>query len=161
MHYPDFIQAKIFDIHGLVQHRNAWKLTGKTVVFTNGCFDILHKGHVDYLNAARNFGEVLIVGLNSDDSVRRLKGEDRPVNPLEARLQVLASLQAVSAVIPFEEDTPIQVIGSLKPDVLVKGSDYKPEDIVGGKEVQSWGGRVETIELTQGFSTSSILKKRK
>lgn len=161
MHYPAFIQAKIHNIESLLKQRNAWSLLGKTVVFTNGCFDILHKGHVDYLNAARDLGDILIVAVNSDDSVKRLKGNDRPVNPLDARMQVLASLQAVTAVISFSEDTPIQLIGSLKPDVLVKGADYKPEDIVGGKEVQSWGGRVETIELTQGYSTSSILKKRK
>jgi rfaE bifunctional protein nucleotidyltransferase chain/domain len=130
---------------------------GKKVVFTNGCFDILHIGHITYLAKARQLGDMLAVGLNSDASVRRLKGAARPVNPESARAQLLASLLFVDAVILFEEDTPLQLIEALKPDILAKGADYKMENIVGAKETLAHGGQVCTIELVEGYSTTKLI----
>ncbi len=138
-----------------------WKDSGEEVVFTNGCFDILHLGHVDYLEKARTFGDRLIIGLNSDDSVKRLKGEHRPVNEENARARLLASLAFVDAVVTFEEDTPLELITFLKPDVLVKGKDYEISNIVGADVVIENGGRVETIDLVDGFSTTGIIEKIK
>lgn len=130
-----------------------------TVVFTNGCFDILHRGHAEYLRAARELGDVLVVGLNADDSVRRLKGPTRPVNPQEDRAYLLASLAAVDAVTLFEEDTPQDLIAALLPDVLVKGGDYTVDTIVGAREVMAAGGRVVVAPLVPGRSTTSILQR--
>lgn len=136
------------------------KQTDSAVVFTNGCFDILHPGHVQYLEAAKALGVCLMVGLNSDASVKRLnKGPDRPVNAWQARAIVLAGLQAVDYILPFDEDTPLQLIISLKPTILCKGGDYLPEAVVGATEVLSWGGRVEIIPFVEGFSTSTLIKK--
>ena len=132
---------------------------GKKIVFTNGCFDILHIGHITYLKKARQMGDILIVGVNSDDSVRRLKGKDRPVNPLKDRLEMLAALDFVDYVIPFEEDTPLDLIKAVLPDVLVKGGDYKPDDIVGAKEVIANGGEVRVIPFVEGHSTSQIIQR--
>jgi len=129
------------------------------VVFTNGCFDILHRGHVEYLYAARSLGDALVVGLNSDRSVRRLKGAGRPVNGEEDRALVLAGLAAVDAVVLFEEDTPRELIAALLPDVLVKGGDYTRDTVVGGDEVEAAGGRVVIAPLVPGRSTTSILQK--
>jgi rfaE bifunctional protein nucleotidyltransferase chain/domain len=129
------------------------------VVFTNGVFDMLHRGHVEYLSDARNLGQALIVGLNSDTSARKLKGLGRPVVNQDDRAAVLAALEAVSAVVIFNQDTPRELICYLKPDVLVKGGDYRTEDIVGGNEVPSWGGEVKVIPLREGYSTSSYYKK--
>ncbi len=131
------------------------------MVFTNGCFDILHLGHIDYLEKARFLGDKLVVGLNDDDSVRRLKGESRPINNLKARSSMLAALEFVDAVVPFEEDTPLSLISSLLPDVLVKGNDYTIDNIVGADVVIENGGRVETIELVKGYSTTTIINKLK
>lgn len=132
-----------------------------SVVFANGCFDLLHKGHIDLLCAAANLGEYLIVGLNSDSSVRRLKGPDRPIQKQEVRKKNLLKLEFVKDVFIFDEDTPLNLINILKPKFLVKGGDYKSEEIVGYKEVRSWGGVVKTVKLTPGFSTTiSINKKR-
>jgi D-glycero-beta-D-manno-heptose 1-phosphate adenylyltransferase len=145
-----------------------WKAKGERVVFTNGVFDILHVGHVTYLEAARALGDKLVVGLNSDASVRRLgKGDDRPVNPQEARKKVLEALRCVDAVEIFIEDTPLELIKALEPTVLVKGGDYdencedagNPRFIVGSTEVKSRGGQVISIPIVPGFSTTSILKK--
>ena len=133
--------------------------SGKVLVFTNGCFDLLHRGHCEYLFRARKLGDFLVVGLNTDDSVRRLKGPGRPINPLEHRAFVLASLEFVDAVIPFAQDTPLELILAVKPDILVKGADYSPEEIVGAREVLSWGGKVETIPLVEGVSTTAIIEK--
>ena len=130
---------------------------GKRVVFTNGCFDILHAGHVYLLNQASVLGDLLIVGLNDDDSVRRLKGDGHPRIPLELRAYSLGGLSSVSYVVPFSEDTPLELILTLQPDVLVKGGDYAKEDIVGAAETESWGGVVEIIPLIEGLSSSSIL----
>jgi rfaE bifunctional protein nucleotidyltransferase chain/domain len=131
----------------------------RTVVFTNGCFDVLHRGHVEYLAMARALGDVLVVGLNSDDSVRRLKGPGRPVNGEDDRAYVLAGLSSVDYVTVFGEDTPRELVAALLPDVLVKGGDYRREDIVGGDEVEAAGGRVVVAPLVPGRSTTSILER--
>jgi D-beta-D-heptose 7-phosphate kinase/D-beta-D-heptose 1-phosphate adenosyltransferase len=132
---------------------------GRKVVFTNGCFDILHQGHVSYLERARSLGDLLVVGVNADASVRRLKGRGRPVNGLADRMGVLAALEAVDYVTWFPEDTPLALILKLKPGVLVKGSDWKIGQIVGGSEVRSWGGRVKRLPYLKGRSTTAILKR--
>jgi D-beta-D-heptose 7-phosphate kinase/D-beta-D-heptose 1-phosphate adenosyltransferase len=129
------------------------------VVFTNGCFDVLHRGHVEYLESARRLGDLLVVGLNTDDSVRRLKGPSRPVNPEDDRAYVLAGLAAVDYVTFFAEDTPRDLIVALLPDVLVKGGDYRKEDIVGGAEVEAAGGEVVVAPLVPGRSTTAILQR--
>jgi rfaE bifunctional protein nucleotidyltransferase chain/domain len=131
---------------------------GKKIVFTNGCFDILHRGHVTYLNHARDLGDVLVVGINSDESVKRLKGSERPVNSLEDRAYVLSALKSVDYVIPFEEDTPLNLIMLIMPNILVKGGDYTIDRIVGAQEVIANGGLVEIIPFVPGKSTSSIIE---
>lgn len=132
----------------------------RPLVFTNGCFDVLHRGHVTYLAQARALGATLIVGVNSDASVKRLgKGDDRPVNHEADRMAVLAALEAVSLVVPFEEDTPLNLILACKPDVLVKGGDWAPENIVGSREVLGWGGTVHSIPFLHERSTTALLKK--
>lgn len=136
-----------------------YKNKNQRIVFTNGCFDILHKGHVTYLNQAAYLGNVLIVGLNSDDSVRKLKGPTRPVNDWNARATLLASLKMVDAVICFDEETPEMLIKQVIPDVLVKGGDYQLHEIVGADFVQQNGGQVVIIDLVKGFSTSTIISK--
>jgi len=133
----------------------------KRIVFTNGCFDLLHRGHVYYLSRARELGDVLVVGLNSDASVKQLKGPGRPVNAQEARAEVLGALAFVDHIIVFDEQTPLNLITRLKPDVLVKGGDYRVEDIVGYREMRSWGGQVETIPLLEGYSSSSMIDGNK
>jgi rfaE bifunctional protein nucleotidyltransferase chain/domain len=130
------------------------------IVFTNGCFDVLHRGHVYYLSKAREMGSLLIVGLNSDDSVSRLKGEGRPVNKQNARAEVMGALGMVDYIILFGEDTPLDLISALRPDILVKGGDYKPEEIVGYKEVISSGGQVITIPILEGYSSTSIIERK-
>ena len=135
----------------------AEQLKGKKIVFTNGCFDILHRGHVTYLNQARDLGDLLIVGINSDESVKRLKGPERPVNMLEDRAYVLSALKSVDYVIPFEEDTPLNLINLIMPDILVKGGDYTIDRIIGAQEVLANGGKVEIIPFVPGKSTSAII----
>jgi rfaE bifunctional protein nucleotidyltransferase chain/domain len=130
------------------------------IVFTNGCFDIIHRGHVYYLSKARELGDLLIIGLNSDESVSRLKGKGRPINPQMARAEVLGALGMVDYIILFEEDTPLNLINGIKPDLLVKGGDYNVKEIVGYSEVTSSGGQVVTIPILEGYSTTSILKNR-
>lgn len=139
------------------QHISEWQ--GKTAVFTNGCFDILHRGHVSYLNKARELGDLLIVGLNTDDSVRRLKGEKRPIIPQDERAFMLANLKAVDVVIFFEEDTPLNLITAVSPNILVKGADYADKEVVGSDVVKSAGGRVELIEFVDGLSTTNVIEK--
>lgn len=136
-----------------------WRMLPKTIVFTNGCFDLLHAGHIQSLTQAANEGDYLVVGLNSDNSVKKLKGENRPVNNEESRALVLAALSMVDAVVVFTEDTPLQLIKKIMPDVLVKGGDYKLEEIVGAKEVIANGGRVVINPILPGFSTTSIINK--
>ncbi|MDD2914186.1 MAG: D-glycero-beta-D-manno-heptose 1-phosphate adenylyltransferase [Gallionella sp.] len=132
----------------------------RPLVFTNGCFDVLHRGHVTYLAQARALGAGLIVGVNSDASVKRLnKGADRPINLLHDRMTVLAALESVNLVIPFDEDTPLRLIIACRPDILVKGGDWQPADIVGAQEVQSWGGTVHSIPFLHERSTTALLKK--
>jgi len=157
MEKTEIIKAKILDRHELDRNLAFWRFKARKIVFTNGCFDILHRGHVEYLAQARDKGDVLIVGLNTDASVRRLKGANRPVNPQEARAMVLASLFFVDAVVLFDEDTPYELIKTVQPDVLVKGADYQPESIVGYDIVTAKGGTVETVALVEGFSTTGIV----
>ena len=137
----------------------AWQASGKKVVFSNGCFDILHAGHVEYLAAARALGDALIIGLNSDVSVRRLKGPDRPVCCEEDRAAVLSALQVVDGVTLFNEDTPEELIGALLPDILVKGADWAVEQIAGARAVIDHGGSVLTVPLLEGRSTTGIIEK--
>ena len=159
MKLPQIIPQKIFDLSGLQHQLSRWRLLGKTVAFTNGCFDILHQGHIASLSDAAREADFLIVGLNSDASTRRLKGESRPINNQSARATVMASLLMVDAVILFEEDTPLNLINAIRPDVLVKGGDYTLEQIVGAKEVIEAGGRVVINPIVPGFSTTGIIEK--
>ena len=152
------IKNKIFHRSTLNAQLSTWRAQGLKIVFTNGCFDLLHRGHVEYLAKASDKGDVLVVGLNTDASVRRLKGENRPINDEVARATVLASLACVDAVVLFDEDTPYELIKAVRPDVLVKGADYKPEAIVGYDIVTSYGGKVETVDLVEGYSTTGIIK---
>lgn len=139
-----------------------WEIQKQKVVFTNGCFDILHRGHVEYLCHARDLGDKLIIGLNTDASVKRLgKSPERPINSENTRATILAALECVDAVILFDEDTPLDIITFLQPDVLVKGNDYKAEEIVGYDVVTSKGGQVITIQLVDGFSTTKLIEKMK
>lgn len=135
---------------------SGWRLTSQKVVFTNGCFDLVHPGHLQYLTEARALGNRLVVGLNSDASVQRLKGTHRPIMDEAARAILLASLLMVDLVVIFDEDTPLNLIETLRPDVLVKGGDYTPNQIVGAAEVLSWGGAVEVLPFLPGYSTSAI-----
>ena len=137
-----------------------WRFKDEKIVFTNGCFDILHRGHIEYLAQAANLGTKLIIGLNSDASVKRLKGENRPVNDENARALALASLIFVDEVILFDSDTPYDLIDYVQPDVLVKGGDYNPEEIVGYDIVKAKNGKIITIDFVEGYSTTSILNKR-
>lgn len=153
------LHDKIMTRHRLVFQVNEWKKTGCRIVFSNGCFDIVHAGHVQYLSQASSLGEKLVLGLNTDDSVRRLKGENRPVLDQNARLLLLASMFFVDAVCLFDEDTPFELIKAIVPDILVKGKDYKAEEVVGYDIVTSAGGRVETLDLVPGYSTSNVVDK--
>ncbi|MFT3844297.1 MAG: D-glycero-beta-D-manno-heptose 1-phosphate adenylyltransferase [Lacibacter sp.] len=153
------ITKKILHAAQLQQNLLRWKTFGKTIAFTNGCFDILHAGHIHSLSQAASFADILIVGLNSDASTKRLKGEGRPVNNEDNRALMLASLIMVDAVVLFDEDTPLQLITTIMPDVLVKGGDYTIDTIVGAKEVIANGGKVEVIPLVEGLSTTNLLKK--
>ncbi len=164
------LQKKIVSLNNLVQEIAALKSQNKKIVFTNGCFDILHKGHVQYLSLAADLGDVLVIGLNSDASVKRQgKGDDRPVNNSDARALILAGLGFVNFVVEFDNDTPLNLIEAIVPDVLVKGGDYDPQEtnldskkyIVGRDIVLKNNGRVEVIDLVQGFSTTSIIQKLK
>jgi len=157
----EIAKSKILDKESIKPILAYWNFKSKKIVFTNGCFDILHLGHVDYLSKAADLGEILIVGLNSDTSARKLKGNHRPINNEESRAMLLASLHFVDAVIIFDEDTPCNLIKLIEPDVLVKGADYKAEDIVGYDVVSAKGGKVETIDFLEGYSTSIIEKKIK
>jgi len=150
---------KISDLQSLKTSIAQWQSEGKRVVFTNGVFDLLHIGHITYMAKAAELGDKLIIGLNSDSSVKRIKGEDRPVNDQNSRAALLAALFFVDAIVVFEEDTPINVITLLMPDILVKGADYSIENIVGAKEVIANGGEVKTIDFVEGYSSTSIIKK--
>ena len=155
------IRKKIFSYTDADYQRmlSIWQFQGKKIVFTNGCFDIIHLGHIDYLSKAKDLGDLLVIGLNTDASVGRLKGENRPIQDEVSRAMVLASLGFVDAVVFFGEDTPYNLIKTTQPDILVKGADYKPEDIVGYDIVTKKGGEVVTISFLPGYSTSAIESK--
>ena len=158
MHFDEVIQNKIMNIQSLQKMIAVWRFLSKKIVFTNGCFDLLHQGHIYLLNTARSFGDVLIVGLNSDASVSRIK-PGRPVQDEQSRTRLMASLEVVDAVILFGEETPKELIEKILPDVLVKGGDYKLEDVVGRTSVEKHGGKVELVPLEEGFSTSGLIAK--
>jgi D-beta-D-heptose 7-phosphate kinase/D-beta-D-heptose 1-phosphate adenosyltransferase len=157
----DLIPQKILTRDLAIQQVAQWKLMGKKIAFTNGVFDILHPGHIFSLSEAAREGDYLVVGLNADASVKRLKGESRPVNNQESRALLLASLLMVDAVVIFEEDTPLELISAILPDVIVKGGDYTVEQVAGGKEVIANGGRVVINPILAGFSTTSIITRMK
>jgi D-beta-D-heptose 7-phosphate kinase/D-beta-D-heptose 1-phosphate adenosyltransferase len=157
----DLIPYKIFSLPQLLQKIAQWKILDKNIAFTNGVFDILHQGHIFSLSQAAKEADYLIVGLNSDASVKRLKGESRPVNDQQSRSLVLASLLMVDAVVIFEEDTPLELIKAINPEVLVKGGDYTVEQIAGAKEVIANGGRVVINPILVGFSTTTIIEQAK
>jgi D-beta-D-heptose 7-phosphate kinase/D-beta-D-heptose 1-phosphate adenosyltransferase len=150
--------AKILTLDELRRARETARKSGNRFVFTNGCFDILHRGHIELLKTARNLGDQLAVAINSDKSVMRLKGDKRPIVPQADRAAILAALEAVDFVTIFDEDTPARVISVLKPDIIVKGSDYAMEEIVGRKQVEDAGGRVERVSLYGDYSTEKLLK---
>jgi len=150
---------KICDLSAMKTLVSAWKKDGKKVVFTNGVFDLLHIGHITYMAKASELGDKLIIGLNSDSSVKRIKGDDRPVNDQNSRAALLAALFFVDGIVLFEEDTPLNLISTLLPDILVKGADYAVENIVGAKEVIANGGEVKTINFVEGYSSTSIIQK--
>jgi D-glycero-beta-D-manno-heptose 1-phosphate adenylyltransferase len=155
------IYAKILDSITLQRNLHIWQLKGKRVVFTNGCFDLIHRGHIDYLSKAADLGDILVIGLNTDHSVSTLKGPNRPVQDELTRALILASMSFVDAVILFDEETPATLIEEVSPDFLVKGSDYKPEEIAGADFVIRTGGKIVTIPFIEGFSTSSIINRIK
>ncbi len=153
------IPNKIFNLDDLMHQVRRWRLHNKKIVFTNGVFDILHEGHIASLSEAASYGHVLIVGVNTDASVKRLKGESRPVNSENSRALILASLVMTDAIILFEEDTPLNLISAILPDVLVKGGDYTIGQVVGANEVMANGGEVKIVPIREGFSTTSIIQK--
>ena len=155
------IKSKIFSLDDLKNQVNAWKQAGEDVVFTNGCFDIIHRGHIEVLAQTADLGDRLIIGLNSDTSTQKLKGKNRPIIEEQSRAILLASLEFVDAVILFSEDTPINLISTLLPDVLAKGGDYEIETIVGHEIVQNNGGKVILIPFVDGFSSTTIIDKIK
>jgi len=160
-HLQETLLGKITDATSLKRKIAAWRFQDKKVVFTNGVFDLLHTGHITYLTKAAELGEKLIIGLNTDASVKRLKGPDRPVNDEQSRALLLAALFFVDAIVLFDEDTPLNLITQLMPDILVKGADYNIDNIVGAKEVIANGGQVKTIEFVDGFSSTNIIQKIK
>lgn len=155
------IENKILDEERLSLWLDDCRKNNKSIVFSNGCFDIIHRGHIEYLAKASDLGDKFIIGLNTDASIKRLKGPSRPINNQDARTIVLAALQFVDAVVLFDEDTPYNLIKAVQPDVLVKGNDYKPEDIVGYDIVTAKGGVVTTVELVEGYSTTNTIAKMK
>jgi rfaE bifunctional protein nucleotidyltransferase chain/domain len=154
-------RSKIYPSANEEFHRRLayWRYKGYRIVFTNGCFDIMHLGHIDYLSKASDEGDILIIGLNTDESVRKIKGPTRPISDENSRAMVLASMSMVDTVVMFSDDTPYQLIELIQPDVLIKGSDYKPEDIVGFDIVSKKGGEIKTIAFVEGYSTSKIEEK--
>ncbi|WP_017733270.1 D-glycero-beta-D-manno-heptose 1-phosphate adenylyltransferase [Nafulsella turpanensis] len=159
--YKEPTGQKIYKLPTLKNLMTKWREEGEQVVFSNGCFDILHLGHIDYLEKARQLGSKLIIGINSDASVKRLKGPERPVQPEEARCRLIAALAFVDAVVVFEEDTPLGLIETLRPHILVKGNDYAFSQIVGADFVIKNGGEVKTIPLVEGYSTTRIIEQIK
>ena len=161
MRVANSLLPKIVSVNELQHQVTRWRLLGKTVAFTNGCFDIIHAGHIASLTEASQQADYLVVGLNADSSVKRLKGEGRPVNDEKSRAIVMASLSMVDAVVLFAEETPLELIKTVLPDVLVKGGDYKIEEIAGAKEVMAAGGKVIINPIKEGFSTTHIINRLK
>ncbi len=161
MKRADAITTKIFTRQELSTQVRRWRLISKSIAFTNGVFDILHTGHIKVLSSAAAEADILIAGINSDSSVKRLKGPSRPVNPEADRALLIASLLMVDAVVIFEEDTPLKLIQEIKPDVLIKGGDYSESAVVGSKEVEARGGRTVIIPLKEGYSTTNLIEKLK
>jgi len=157
--FLDTIKSKIISSKDVDRLINPLRKEGKKVVFTNGCFDILHQGHVDYLSRSADLGDVFVLGLNSDESVKRLKGPSRPINSADSRSIILAALMFIDFIIVFVEDTPERLIEVVKPDFLVKGGDWTVDTVVGGKQVSDAGGKVVIMDYLEGFSTTGILDK--
>ena len=155
----DLIKNKILTLQDLETKLREWSKEGKKIVFTNGCFDIIHQGHIDYLAKAKDLGDILIIGLNTDQSVSTIKGKNRPIQDQESRAIILASMQFVDAIVYFSDPTPYELISSIQPDILVKGADYKPEEIVGYDIVKQKGGEIKTKTFLEGYSTTSIENK--
>ncbi|MFQ6081885.1 MAG: D-glycero-beta-D-manno-heptose 1-phosphate adenylyltransferase [Candidatus Aminicenantia bacterium] len=152
---------KLKELNELIQLRKEFKKQGKKVVFTNGCFDLLHLGHIRLFKIAKNLGDVLIVGINSDSSIKKIKGPLRPIFPIEERVEILETIEFIDYLTIFEEETPQKLISSLLPDILVKGGDWKPNQVVGKKEVEQAGGKVEIIPYFSEYSSSKIIEKIK
>ncbi len=159
MNHLEAVQQKIMPLQDLLRLRNIWHFKSEPVVFTNGCFDLLHKGHIHSLTEAVSFGKHLVIGLNSDESIRRIKKDGRPIQDQTSRALVLAALSCTDAIIIFNEDTPLELIRAIKPEVLVKGGDYTRETIIGAEDVLANGGRIEIIKLIEGYSTTAIEQK--
>lgn len=155
----ELVQDKLLSLDALSKRRCGWRNYSHKTVFTNGVFDLIHPGHLQYLEEAAGLGVRLIVGVNSDESVKRLKGDTRPIMPQEARMRLLAGLFYVDGVIAFDEDTPLDLIKALKPDVLVKGGDYTVDTIVGAPEVQAWGGEVKVLSFLEGYSSTEVIDR--
>ena len=155
------INNKIFDLQLLMKKIEKWRSENKKIVFTNGCFDLIHLGHIEILARSSDFGDKLIIGVNSDLSIKKLKGENRPIIEESSRIKQLSALEFVDAVVLFDEDTPLKLIETIKPDVITKGGDYTAKNIVGNEVVSQKNGEVIIIPLTQGYSTTSILNKIK
>lgn len=154
------VDPRVMDLIGIQRMANIWRMKGDRIVFTNGCFDILHRGHVEYLQEAAALGDRLVIGLNSDESVRRQnKGPERPLNDQDSRAKVLTALRLVDAVVIFDQDTPLELIQAIGPDVLVKGGDWTEDKIVGAGYVRSMGGDVRSLKLVEGFSTTSLVDR--
>jgi rfaE bifunctional protein nucleotidyltransferase chain/domain len=161
MNYQEHIKHKVVDQYSVDALLSEWSAQHKKIVFTNGCFDLIHRGHIDYLAKARDLGDVLFIGVNTDRSVSALKGPHRPIQDEQSRLEILASFGFTDAVMLFDEETPYTLIKKIQPDILVKGSDYQPENIVGYDIVMAKGGQVKTIEYLPGYSTSLIEQRIK
>ncbi len=161
MIFADKIESKIFSLDELLQRIEFWRKLGDKIVFTNGCFDILHEGHIHLLASCSEFGERLIVGLNADSSINALKGPSRPINNQDSRAILLGATQFVDGVVFFYEHTPENLILAIKPDVLVKGGDWKKNEIIGSDFVESYGGKVKTVPYLKGFSTTEIIARSK
>ncbi len=152
-----YLQSKIINKEQLLPLLNICRFKNQKIVFSNGCFDILHRGHVEYLSKAASLGDIMVIGLNTDSSIKKLKGKNRPVQDEVSRAEIMASLFFVDYVVYFEQETPLELITYLQPDILVKGKDYKEDEVVGADVVRAKGGKVITIDLVEGYSTSSII----
>ena len=153
------IKNKITSLTTLQIKLREWEKKGNKIIFTNGCFDIIHQGHIDYLAKAKDLGDILIIGLNTDKSVSEIKGKNRPIQDQKSRAVILASMQFVDSIVYFSDPTPYELIKAIQPDILVKGADYKPEEIVGYDIVKAKGGEIKTLKFLEGYSTSAIEKK--